>query len=363
MNDINIPFIEAGYDDVKPTVYRADEIEFGWVSIILSLDGKTVIYNKTAILNQSEENTPSTRNACGAFSQSKINNELNYIEWTYPTVYCNPVVFWVETIKNYWGNVDNGSWLQGNANNAKDNWWLSWYYLTKTIQEMKDAIGRWYIIATWSKYVDWLKTIKSKDSFLVFVSDGWVADFWHLFCIVWYDDSKQAFIIANSWWDKILHNGLCYVKYTDISKLYSRLACVDKSNTEVVDQIKIDREMLANAQALGYWNGLNPEATSKRYESVLMALRFKYPKMDYNIILTKSVIDWIWNGKRKDDNITRWEAINIVMRWVCGMFGVDQTLYVQARNMWLWNGKNPELPATRAQVMLMVMRAIEFGRK
>lgn len=354
MADIIVPSTEAGYDDTPCNVYRADEIEF-WGSV----EPKTfLLYNKTAILNQQEVNIPKTTNGCGAFSQSKVNNELNFNEWTYPSVNCFPLPFWVETLKDYDGKIEIGSWLHANALNAKDNSRISGFYKATTVTEMKEALLKGHIIVTGSRYVDWYNVLRSTNKVLTFIQDP---SFWHLFPITGFDDTKKCFIIPNSWGKDVLDHGLCYVKYEDIDKLYSRLACVDKPNAEVINQIERDRLDLKEAKDKWYWNGLNPESQAKRYEAILMMLRPSNAWQDDNIILTRSVLDWIRSGKRPDDNITRGETVIIIMRGILNQFWDDTVLYQAGKNMGLWNGNNADSTATRAQVMLMIMRWLRIA--
>lgn len=74
-------------DDIPADVFKAAELE-EWAG---DSTATRVVYNSTPILNQSL--LTETRNACGAFSMSKLINEMNFVEGVYAQNNCDPVKF------------------------------------------------------------------------------------------------------------------------------------------------------------------------------------------------------------------------------------------------------------------------------
>ena len=243
--------------------------------------------------------------------------------------------------------------MMGNINNSKDSGFTSGYYLCRNAEEVVDAIDKGRIVYTGSKFFDRKATYGAKDSILRFgkYSGG------HLMCLSWYDLDDELFYMPNSRGEHRFDGWVNYLRFKDFDKMFSMIALVDVSDAHIISRAKKDREMLEKAKAAGYWNGLNPDIPSKRYEAVLMIMRGKYEWADDTTVLAQSVLDGIWSWNNKDGNVTRGEAIIIIMRGLFGKFDSDLSLYTQAKNLWVWNWLNPDMSATRSQVMLMVMRA------
>lgn len=312
-------------DGTRSDVYTSDEIEEGaWVT-----QTKKITHNNTPILNQHLVNDPITTNACGAYSATKIINEMNFIEWSYPGYICDPVEFWKKTLSNFYGNINSWSSLQGNTSNACYNKHISGYYKCVSVQAMKTAIDKWDLISTWSKYVDRAAVLWSSDSVLRFIDKP---KYWHLFCIINYDDNLHGwvFIIANSSWDWVLDKWLCYVKYSDIWKFYSRIAFVDKKDGDRIDKVTEDRSLIASALENKIWNWLKADNPVLFWEYKLMSERlwFTWP------------FNWVY-----EDKLTRTKLVYLIV-W---MTWVNQQI--------IWNKTNPNNLATRYQAVLMLMRA------
>lgn len=320
-------------DWIDEQVYRCDELEI-WGAILWKK-----IYNNTPILNQSLD--PITANGCGAFSQCKVLNEMNYIEGTYNLNKANPVNFWKRTVENYWWSYTRWSTLAWNINNAKKSWFISGYYSCQTVADMKTALDNWHIIVTGSARVDWREVFYSNNYVLSFTSSP---EYYHLFCIVWYDDDKKLFTIANSRWENRLDNWLCYIRYADIGYLYTRIACIDTKDTQLIDKVVADRELLEKAKEEKIWNGERAGDAVVRYEAVLMACRKIGIYWTDDEILHEAKEKGIWNGSNKYWYAKRYEVALIAGR------------ALKKDSNTLWNGKNADANATRWQTVLMLMR-------
>lgn len=91
--------LHAGIDDIPSDVFNAGELEEGGTIVARDL----LVYNNTPILNQSL--SVETRMACGAYSISKCNNEMNFLEGVYPQNNCDPAKFWNRTVSQYAGTI------------------------------------------------------------------------------------------------------------------------------------------------------------------------------------------------------------------------------------------------------------------
>lgn len=63
---------------------------------------------------------------------------------------------------------------------------------------------------------------------------------------------------ANSWTDKIHEKGLFTTKYGQ-DRMYTPIVLIDAVNKPVIDQVRKDREMIAEATELKIWNGEKPD--------------------------------------------------------------------------------------------------------
>lgn len=308
-------------DDTPKDIIRAEEIEYWWW---VDLSSK-VLYNNTPILNQSLPNTPPTINACGWFSQSKVINEMNFIEWVRPQNNCDPSKFFARTVSDFGGSYGKKwSSLQGNATNAIKSWFLSWTYACWTVAEAKQAIDNIHLICTWSMYVDRRAVFSAWDGILRFTNDP---EFYHLFPFIWYDDAKWWFISPSSWGDKRWYKWFFYCYYEDFSKLYSKIACVDQKDSNLLTKAMEDRQLKQKALDMKIWNGLNPNATILQWEleSMLSKLWYQITGLEYwkkltrgevanQIIKTSKTTNKIWNDTNSNKLATREEWVLMVMR-------------------------------------------------
>lgn len=146
----------------------------------------------------------------------------------------------------------------------KELWYISWYFLVKTIDEIKKAIVDWHPIVTWSNQLWWDKVCYEK------------ASYGHCVLIIGYNE--KWLIIKNSYWKDKYDNWTNLLPYELFDKLYqTKLALVDKPNDilnykkQIMNNISI--EEAKKAFELGYWNWQNPKGTVNREECATMIYR------------------------------------------------------------------------------------------
>lgn len=69
-----------------------------------------------------------------------------------------------------------------------------------------EATATWWTawLSVWDKNTgEWIRDPKSG---------------WHCMCVAWYDDDKQHFIVAQSWWSSFGDNGIVYIPYDKMEK-------------------------------------------------------------------------------------------------------------------------------------------------
>ena len=193
------------------------------------------IKNNLTIFNQWSQTL--TTMACWCYGSTHCINAMNIIESNWLWVNYeqkNPLVYWNEFIKSTPSAQYSWSSIQDWIAFMKSKWIISWSVRCYTIEEAKSAIDNNRLIYTGSNNWDWN-----------YVKLHWVyatktSSYWHLFCLVWYND--QWFIWINSYWDS---NWYFILPYSYWNTLYSRNALCDSTNTEafntyyrIVEEIK-----------------------------------------------------------------------------------------------------------------------------
>ncbi len=174
-----------------------------------------------------------TKMACGTYGSRHISNLQTVLEWwperdpaptrrKFVRVYKTPT----------YDPIVKGSSLQDQVQFSQKQWNTAWYYVIKknddTIKNMKQAIDSHHFILTGTTNCSRVETKKSKDKIMVMTS--WP---WHIVAIIWYDDDKQLFFVRNSSGRAVYDNGHIYLKYADVSKMFSFYAMIPKSRTEL----------------------------------------------------------------------------------------------------------------------------------
>lgn len=200
---------------------------------------------------------------CVAYSSMHWVNILNNIEdvWEQDYLWKN---FWLKMVEKW--RLDTNKWASiiDWPKTAVEEWYLQWYFLTTSIEEIKQAIVNNHPVVTWSNQLWWDKVCYYKISY------------WHCILIIWYNE--KGFIIKNSYWKWKYDNWTNLLPYELFYKLFNtKLALVDKENIilqykkQIMANITLDEAKKAFEQ--GMWNWLNPKNNSTREETATMIYR------------------------------------------------------------------------------------------
>ena len=229
-----------------------------------------------------------TRNFCVAYSTSHWSNEENFQEWSEDRILWKDL--WLYMVEEWTMNPDVWAYVSDWPKAAAELWYLEWYAIVKTEQEIKDSIYNKRPVVVWSNQIDWSKWYN--DPYVL----GWDKGSAHAVVIIWYDDNYEGwcFVIKNSYGDERYDWGKMYLPYRDVWLLFSsKYSLIDKPEPiinykkEIMDNINIP---IAKAwYELGLWNGENPELNITREEAVAVITR-ALEKL-YNGEMTKEQIN------------------------------------------------------------------------
>ncbi len=237
----------AGWDfpTTKDWFYRDLERWGGDTPEAVDLSAGVTIYNQGA--------DPYTKMACGSYSQIHGTNTHNTynIEWmTY-----DPYLHWQAFVEAHktdtYDPIEQWSSIQAQLAFQKKQWYITGRVKIFTAQEAEENLIKWRTIVTWSMNIDWKKTKASADK--IAVIGKWAA---HLVVIVWYNRDKELLVCMNSYWPDYMDKGFFYVRYSDISSLYSMYALLDKKDLRTINQWKMKILAVQRAKKMGgkiYW--------------------------------------------------------------------------------------------------------------
>lgn len=195
-----------------------------------------------------------------------------------------------------WAQANGGWTLNGGLELLREQNLITWYSTLTTVEEAKTALARWNIIAWGSSNIDWQTTELSKYLTPRSTEMWW----WHMYVIVWYDDSLQSFIAKNSYSESWWNNGCFYIRYSDFWFLFQWKYVLHNN----VDTPAFERQrkiMIGQrAKSLWLWNWERPDAIIKTTERDIVQKRIQ----DY---LKKQ---WIKYSLAKYNKQTRLDAIN-----------------------------------------------------
>jgi hypothetical protein len=120
---------------------------------------------------------------------------------------------------------DRPHYLQDRLNQFKSLWLIEWWVVldnNKKAEQMKQALDRGHLLYTWGGKIDRAKARKTPT---IEFKASWIG---HAFAIVWYEGN--LFKIANSFGRDYGDNGYNYVRDTDVTKLFSCYAIIDKDD-------------------------------------------------------------------------------------------------------------------------------------
>ena len=248
-------------DEPKSTDYKRSDVfgdeEVEWAKIVK--------WPKDKLILQNQNSDKRTYKACTRFGLMHCMNAENVNEFLnqwFDYKQDNATDFWLRLQQSRW-RLNIGSSLQSALNQAKKEWFIDWYVVCETEDQMKKAIDNWMFIYTGSDKIDWTKTGQKKETVL------WC--WWgHAFCIWIYDN--YWFIPVNSfgekrgnWWYWTIHFGMK-------NKLYTTYAVIDKDSSGKLNAYKFNNEF---NQAIKLWitNGTNPDKPATRKEVAVMIYR------------------------------------------------------------------------------------------
>lgn len=213
-------------------------------------------YNNTPILNQGRTM------ACTCFWLAKCCNEENYYDdWKITDA------FKIRDIAlTKWASATTGWSLQSARDLGRELWLITGYTNCRSVEECKQALSKGNLIHTWTNKCNWVETHLTK----YFVPKD--SSPWHCFAIIGYDDSKQAFIAANSSWETFGDKWLFYIKYSDYDKLFTTSALLDKKDKIIITNYKKMKDEEAIKKSVQAWiiSETNLDKPATRYELAIM---------------------------------------------------------------------------------------------
>ena len=224
--------------------------EWWWESVIKY--DLNIIKNNLTIFNQLQQTL--TNMACWCYWSTHCINAMNIIEsnslWS-SYEQKNPMLFWKDFLINNPTALYQWSSLQDWISFFVKKWLISGSVRCYTIEEAKRAIDNNRLIYTWSNNWDWNK-VKT-------IWKYWIKtkSFWHLFCLIWYND--EWFIWVNS-----LNDWYFILSYEYWNTLYSRNALCDTTNKEAFDTYN---KIIEEIKLLDYETWLFPyyDKAKKKY--------------------------------------------------------------------------------------------------
>ena len=199
-------------------------------------------------------------------AQNKFVSEKTWVE----QVIVDPKILWLARIKEDENVITRWDSIISWVKQCLKEWLITWFTQLDSIDEMKDSLSKWRLIATWSNNWNW----NSVKNIHVYTLRTDLKKVWHAFCIVWYN--PLWWIAINSYWDK---NWIFTIPFDLTDTLYTRYSIMDsKDETDIIfykqrimEQISI--EEAKKAFEAGIWNGLNPTQPASREEVAAMISR------------------------------------------------------------------------------------------
>ena len=291
------------YNEYNACRDREDERDYKYSSIYkeelagVQLPSKAILDN---VEYQNQGAQKETTMWCVFYSTWHGSNQENYDEWSKVRIDC--IDFCKIAVENWVLDVDKGAYVSDWPKLAKQLWYIEWWALVTTLDEIKHSIVNKRPVVVWANQIDWKKWYDFPN---ILWGTSWS---WHAIVIIWYDDNYYGwcFIIKNSYWASKYDQGKMYILYTDFNLLFnSKYSLIDKK-----DPIKT------------YEDKVRAEINNSKY----------------------SLID-------KDDTIL------IYKKQIMSEINIEKAK--EAFELGLWNGENPKQPASREEVATMILRGLE----
>lgn len=204
-----------------------------------------------------------TKYMCVFYSSTHWVNILNELEWLWEENK-SWKESWLFAYKEWLLNVKRWACLSSWPKIMKELWYIKGYTLCKTEYDVKKSIVEWRPVVVWSNQLKWWWPCSPKNSY------------WHAVLIIWYN--KEWFIIKQSYWKEKYNEWKNLLLYKHFDKLfYSKYSLIDIENPI----LKYKKNIMKNI----------------------------------NIDMAKAWFElWLWNWKNATDNISREEAVTVILR-------------------------------------------------
>lgn len=260
------PEADTALDIPAVTDYQYDEM-IVWVDRIWSDQlPNEVLYNKTPTYNQGATNNPSTIYACTRYGTTHSWNEMNANEWS--DVKIDPIQQRVIALEKYGAVINRGDSLRSALQQAKDEWFIEWYAIVKTMYDIKHALAKWYCIYTGTSFADWKKT-RSTGVFEALPAGS----YGHAFCFIGYNE--KWVIARNSYWSAYTYDGIEWsflIRREDVKRMFTMYALIDKQDVDKIklQKMKADAESKRRMVDMGIRNWQNENDPVTRWQVALM---------------------------------------------------------------------------------------------
>ena len=213
-----------------------------------------------------------TRNFCVYYSSAHWSNEENFQEWSVTRVKGKDL--WLKAIELDRLDPEVWAYVKDGPKTLKDEWYIKWWALCKTVDEVKQSIYNKRPLVTGSNKINWWTANKAP---YVLKGNTWP---WHAIAIIWYDDDYEGWclIIKNSYWDEKFDGGKMYLPYKSFDLLFnSKYSLIDKEDAilsykkKVMEWINIESAKRAFEE--GLWNGERPTDSMTREETAAIIMR------------------------------------------------------------------------------------------
>ena len=262
---MDINYNNWAYDSVDELCYSFAEV-CGWNNI--ELPNKKIIDRLDDYQNQWLEEL--TSYMCVAFSSAHWVNIENSIEWSTSFLYGKDL--WNKMVELWRLRIKSWASISDWPKTIKDLWFISWYVIINTLDEIKKSIALNRPVITWSENINRSK-VKEHN-----IAVEWHS-YWHAFCIIWYDDVNEQLVVKNSYWNKVYDNWKFYINYEDFNLLFhSKFSLIDKEDESILnykkklmENITIDSAKKALENKI--WNWERPSDIVTREECAAMVQR------------------------------------------------------------------------------------------
>lgn len=263
-----------------------------------------IVYENTPILNQGPTG------ACSVFGITKAVNEADFFD---SKTILDAMQLWNEWVAE--GRIPNGwedGWtMSGALKLMKDKGYISWWYFCKTPEDIAKALLNKNICYSGTNRCNWRETKKTH----YFTPDKPDMRSGHLYCINGIFFNKGVLKNANSWGERWADKGHFYTKFSDIDKMYTIVAIIDKKSNRS-SELEEDTKDSQKTVEKGIWNGQSPDENLEKLHAVFMVMRAFKKNFDNNSALEQAMREGI--VKYVNWTLTRRDFLTMVFRCAWG---------------------------------------------